>query len=670
MSWQGLIDQDVLPPELQNTTSASSPPPPPLAPSIVETWKCWSSLAERASTKSLLAGHPVIASACWYLDYSSDVDEYLKANPVEAAISAALRATATHSPSRSPTSRPTNQPSPPPVATAVPVPPVFNSSSGSSRRYLQISKPPLSSRLPSLEGVRGGEAAMWTERVDFTNFECRVWPRAILMASSLWGHIDSFALFDSSASQPHESLNLTQSQQEERTKREDSYRGRSFLLSYVRIRFYFVHRLKISASAITIHRRQEMAPSPSRSSSSSKVYSTPEYAPLPLRSERDLLLTLQSTSSISLSSDGRRFQSGDVRLRSQCPMIPQHIQRPVEMKEKRIMQINLENGAPPPREALLEQWLVSKANEGVLFIGLCELNGWHRLESTTDLTKNFPLISSKGARAGFVYSHLLHSSLHPFHLGILSALPFEVRAQLGPPLFQRGVLHVYFPSLRLHAFVCHLHAHNSSAREQETRYLMANHVSPLLAPRREGKGEGEGEGEWVVLMGDLNSLYEGDKTVHEEERLVELFQRRDHTVFQRLQQKFCTPSGTEINYRPLSHLVGTAEERGGLVETCIEHCRLGSLSSSSTLLALESLLSLLSDRGGGSKWLSWMRSENATSFQQCVHSYCSATEPTLRNPEVGYLALSCRVLIPFSSLPPLLLPCSGQLSKDWRRCRG
>jgi hypothetical protein len=33
----------------------------------------------------------------------------------------------------------------------------------------------------------GGEANMWTEKVDCTNFECRIWPRAGAVASRLWG---------------------------------------------------------------------------------------------------------------------------------------------------------------------------------------------------------------------------------------------------------------------------------------------------------------------------------------------------------------------------------------------------------------------------------------------------------------------------------------------------
>lgn len=36
------------------------------------------------------------------------------------------------------------------------------------------------------EEFEGGEAAMWTENVDHSNFECRVWPRAAVVAQTLW----------------------------------------------------------------------------------------------------------------------------------------------------------------------------------------------------------------------------------------------------------------------------------------------------------------------------------------------------------------------------------------------------------------------------------------------------------------------------------------------------
>jgi len=32
----------------------------------------------------------------------------------------------------------------------------------------------------------GGEVALWTERIDFTNFDCRLWPRSSAIADTLW----------------------------------------------------------------------------------------------------------------------------------------------------------------------------------------------------------------------------------------------------------------------------------------------------------------------------------------------------------------------------------------------------------------------------------------------------------------------------------------------------
>ena len=33
----------------------------------------------------------------------------------------------------------------------------------------------------------GGEGSLWSEKVDHTNFECRMWPRAGAIAQLLWG---------------------------------------------------------------------------------------------------------------------------------------------------------------------------------------------------------------------------------------------------------------------------------------------------------------------------------------------------------------------------------------------------------------------------------------------------------------------------------------------------
>ena len=65
-----------------------------------------------------------------------------------------------------------------------------------------------------------------------------------------------------------------------------------------------------------------------------------------------------------------------------------------------------------------------------------------------------------------------HTYLQPYNLGIVSARPFTVVAEYGPPVFQRGALHVYYASLSLHVIVVHLHAHSSRSRIQEAQELV------------------------------------------------------------------------------------------------------------------------------------------------------------------------------------------------------
>jgi hypothetical protein len=43
------------------------------------------------------------------------------------------------------------------------------------RREAATRKRPVGRRLEGVGGMLGGEAAIWTERIDWTNFECRLW---------------------------------------------------------------------------------------------------------------------------------------------------------------------------------------------------------------------------------------------------------------------------------------------------------------------------------------------------------------------------------------------------------------------------------------------------------------------------------------------------------------
>jgi len=110
--WQGILDSNSMPPvplakdsnnsfsshasklthrrltsNISTTKSSTSPPnkststlipPPKLAePAIVQPWKCWGGLAMRTATQALHSGHPVVMSACWYLDYNQEWSSYL-----------------------------------------------------------------------------------------------------------------------------------------------------------------------------------------------------------------------------------------------------------------------------------------------------------------------------------------------------------------------------------------------------------------------------------------------------------------------------------------------------------------------------------------------------------------------------------------------------------------
>ena len=59
------------------TTSTLIPSPRLAEPAIVQPWKCWGGLAMRTATQALHSGHPVVMSACWYLDYNQEWSSYL-----------------------------------------------------------------------------------------------------------------------------------------------------------------------------------------------------------------------------------------------------------------------------------------------------------------------------------------------------------------------------------------------------------------------------------------------------------------------------------------------------------------------------------------------------------------------------------------------------------------
>jgi endonuclease/exonuclease/phosphatase family metal-dependent hydrolase len=90
----------------------------------------------------------------------------------------------------------------------------------------------------------------------------------------------------------------------------------------------------------------------------------------------------------------------------------------------------------------------------------------------------------------------------PYNLGIVSSLPMIVVAEYGPPIFQRGLLHVYFIKLDLHVMIVHLHAHSSDAREQEALKVISI-IKTLVEKNCK-----------IVVMGDFNTLSPYDSRLH------------------------------------------------------------------------------------------------------------------------------------------------------------
>lgn len=74
-----------------NKTASTLIPSPRLAePAIVQPWKCWGGLAMRTATQALHSGHPVVMSACWYLDYNQEWSSYLAVDLTASARASAV----------------------------------------------------------------------------------------------------------------------------------------------------------------------------------------------------------------------------------------------------------------------------------------------------------------------------------------------------------------------------------------------------------------------------------------------------------------------------------------------------------------------------------------------------------------------------------------------------
>ena len=533
ITWQGVIDSGALPDRVmaENGLSDHDAEDDGSRP-IVQSWKCWSGLSIRASKNALKKNYSTIMSACWYLDYDVDWLAMMSADQLGTTLD-------------------------------------------KHKEDADIMK--------NSKYALGGEAAIWTENVDHTNFECRLWPRAIAIATRLWG-------LDAELVKRTELVNG-------QTVTINPDKSIDILSSIVHLRHVLVG-LGIRAAPVVFHRPVVDSPSSLDNHDSFDDSIAPEGA---FWSEVDGLKSISSYQRVGMTMTSNnkllpKQVEGSYRLTCRCEgfRTSSSLQRPIHMDTIKVSQLNVADGHIGVGKSSVLDWFLEKANAGTLLIGLCELNGWEKLQSRTDLNKNMPYSSYYAAKGGFPHSFVMVNT-QPYHLGVLSALPLQVFGQHGPPTFQRGLLHVFIEVLELHVFVAHLHAHDAKMRTKESEEIVRI-MQPLLANNSR-----------VLLMGDMNTLSPLDRLHHEEIKLVETLQRHQPSVWPRLGKKFLKEDDHgSIDYKPMELLL-----QAGFIDSCTESCRIRS--------------KIKKDGSGGVKLWSFHGND---AFSVCVKSTCPATEPT------------------------------------------
>lgn len=538
--WSGVQDSGAIPAPSSfrldggNRTSSKNAPVPPV---VVEAWKCWSALAVRAGLRAAEYDRQVLMSACWYLDFNHDWLEYLSTN----------------------------------MAAVLPV-----------------------------QAVVGGEGAIWTENADHTNFECRVWPRLGAIASRLWGFDAEGRLFDQSN---NNTLGV-------RTKSVDLSVAatKSLYLSYIHFRSLLHKNLGIRAADMVFHvsdpvqeKEKEKWKERNAMRGLGDIFGGSErIVPRRFASAREekqfLFEYLSVGGTLATASKLQpRIKRGAIRLTSQCLSISEKVQtRPITMKRVLLSQVNVAGGE---KDKLLAEFLRDKASRGAMLVGMCELNGWQRMRSSSsyDISGNRPQMDFLAAESGFAYSYVASKKEQPYNLGAVSALPFTIVAEYGPKEgFERGLLHILLDSLDTHVIIAHLHAHDSVQRESEAR-MVADIIGKIRHLEEQAK---------IVVMGDLNTLSRWDASEHRRQDLVARLKRTDASVWKRMATKFLDGLAAEINYKPMEILLDT-----GLHDSCVVSC-------------LRDEYSIAAYRNAA--WTA----NGTDAFSKCMSQHCLASEPT------------------------------------------
>jgi N-acetyl-beta-hexosaminidase len=565
---------------------------------IIQPWKCWSGLHTHTAVDAATHNHPVVMSACWYLDYNQDWTSYLTADPISASRQilvgneererqrkqqqeqlAQQRANTQQANTQQTSAQQANiyqantlqsnaqttnrellaqeefteEHSHAAVnrheeeefivhtdGSLIPAGLFPTNTQTNSRTHVRsTNRRKLRSTQPSTTDTHedfflGGEGNMWTEHVDHTNLECRLWPRAAAVAARLWGleawqqtqhtQTDTQTQIQSHTS-AHTSIPYTQTH----SYRQSLANSELSIDMTKHVYSSFVHARHVLQTVTGIDTAPLLYHYYKQTHTNTQQQTTVAYAsaksnmrtlvPFAITTIENAIARIEASTSnrISLTkgvSAPAAIASSTARTHAQqtnmltmtpltnsaqtnaptttaeedenskffitsvCMGIPEIVQRPIHTHRVMLTQLNVAEGSTGSRGAHMLEWLQRKAAIGVTAVGLCELNGWHDVVSNSgsNVVDNVQWITARAANAGFSHAHIMTHYLHPhphphtailqantqtntqtsihgntymgklkqpFLIGIVSALPFELLGEYGPPLFQRGVLHVY-----------------------------------------------------------------------------------------------------------------------------------------------------------------------------------------------------------------------------------
>jgi hexosaminidase len=439
-----------------------------LGTAIVEPWKAWAGLSRRAMQQALSQGHPVLQTAGWYLDWQSTWQDFYHNDPLF--------------------------------------------SPGTTQRQAR-------------KFLWGGEACMWSERVNPLNLDCRVWPRAAAVAERLWSRPPAWlrAVSGSSKRDAAGKMSFTPAAARMASKRQITQRVHARLL---------LHRERLVARGIAAAQLDDMG---------TEVNARGQCPPIDERSQRPL--------------------NAQVPFRQQprAPQVPgKHCARvpygtPLgrsrwQFRPAAIVSLNADDGLGAgddgARQHEFFSWLRTQPEVGV--VGLVELNHWDVPIKKQNRGKELGM-ASRAAEAGFPFSSLFRPPKHPYWLGLFSAFPI-VAVDKQWKGFERGMVHAQVQvgpagqDVIEHYFVVHLDAHDAVAREREAQRVA------------EAVRAASSAGAPVLVMGDFNTLSPLDRPLHEAMGLLDYFQSHAHNPhFRRMKRKFVVDG--HLSYRPMQILL-------------------------------------------------------------------------------------------------------------------